>query len=476
MHVSRELRALVVMTGLMLSACSGGGSGSVTPAPTSVPTVRPSVVVKASWLMQGGDRHRNGAQGDVGLSAATASELSLRWVDDAGVAMIASPLVANGDVFAATEGGDVIAVDATTGTQIWDANVGGSVTGKPTLDGNVLVVPVYISPYGSSGLNGSVVALNATTGAVIWEVPVSAWGATGRVRTEPLVANGLVYVGTALGDAPYCYSGTVAALSEVTGDVVWSWNSSGPNGGVGIWSPISITSAGYVVFGTGNACGTEKYAQAIVALNGTSGAYAWIAPSTGPGPDCDVGSGIAEWGGDGFFTGKDGFLYAVTTSNGELLWRQSLGSLAGYGSIATPATDGVNVITQSGAIASPLTNTNPGGMLYDYSVDGKLLWSAGPFEGDESSSPVITSNVVVVGADDTLQVRSLTNGDLLYSYNTGSFVADQPAVTAAGIFVTSTQGGLYAFGVGSNSSAQAVRRISVTNRNVPAWHPWRDSN
>ena len=82
---------------------------------------------------------------------------------------------------------------------------------------------------------------------------------------------------------PDCYSGTVAALSEVTGDVVWSWSASGPNEGLGIWSPISLTPDGNIVFGTGNACGTEKYAQAIVALNGTSGAYAWIAPSTGPG-------------------------------------------------------------------------------------------------------------------------------------------------------------------------------------------------
>ena len=390
--------------------------------------------------------------------------------------MVASPLVANGDVFVATEGGDVIAVSAATGTQIWDANVGGSVTGTPTLDGNLLLVPVYISPYGSSGLSGSVVALNATTGAVVWQVPVSAWGATGRVRTEPLAVNGLVYVGTAMGDAPYCYSGTVAALSEVTGDVVWSWSASGPNEGVGIWSPISLTPDGNIVFGTGNACGTEKYAQAIVALNGTSGAYAWIAPSTGPGPDCDVGSGISEWGNDGFFTGKDGFLYAVSTVNGALLWRQSLGSAAGFGSIATPATDGVNVVTQSGAIASPLTYTNPGSMLYDYSVDGNEIWSAGPFEVDESSSPVITSNVVVVGEDDSLQVRSLTNGDLLYSYDTGSYVADQPAVTSAGVFVTSTDGGLYAFSLGSKSTQAMVRKLSVINRIVPAWHPWRESN
>jgi outer membrane protein assembly factor BamB len=464
------------MTGIMFSACSGGGSGSVAPPPASVAPVQASVPVKEAWLLQGGDRHRNGAQGDVGLSAATASKLSVSWVDDAGVAMIATPLVANGVVFVATEGGDVIAVAAATGAQIWDANVGGSVTGTPTLDGNVLIVPVYISPYGSSGLNGSVVALNATTGALIWQVPVAAWGAQGRVRTEPLVANGIVYVGTALGDAPYCYSGTVAALSEVTGDVIWSWTSSGPNGGVGIWSPISMTSDGNVVFGTGNACGTEKYAQAVVALNGTTGAYAWIAPSTGPGPDCDVGSGIAIWGNDGFFTGKDGFLYAVSTSDGGLLWRQSLGALAGFGSIATPATDGVNVVTQSGAIASPLMYTSPGSMLYDYSVDGKELWSAGPFDEDESSSPVITSNVVVVGDDDTLQVRSLTNGDLLYSYDTGSYVADQPAVTTAGIFVTSTEGGLFAFGVGSNSTSVVVRKISVINRKVPAWRPWRESN
>jgi len=475
MQGGQKFRALLVTVGLVCSACSGGGSGYVTPS-TASGTAVPAVAVKASWLLQGGDRHRNGAQGDVGLTAATASKLSAHWVDNIGVAITASPLVANGDVFVATEGGDVIAVDAATGSQVWDVNVGGSIAGTPTLDGNILVVPVYISRSVPSGYSGSVVALNATTGATVWEVPVSAWGATGRVRTEPLVANGVVYVGTALGDAPYCYSGTVAALSEVTGDVLWTWNASQPNGGVGIWSPISMTSDGNVMFGTGNACGTQKYAQAIVALNGTTGAYAWIAPSTGPGPDCDVGSGIAIWGSSGFFTGKDGYLYAVSTSNGNLLWRQSLGSDPGYGSIATPATDGVNVVTQSGALQSPLATTNPGSMLYDYSVDGKAIWSAGPFDEDESSSPVITSNVVLVGIDDTLQARSLTSGDLLYSYDLGSYVADQPAVTSAGIFVTSTDGGLFAFGVGTNATGGVVRRLAVINRNVPAWKPWRDPN
>jgi len=435
-----------------------------------------SLIPEANWPMQGQNTSRNGLQVAVGLSAATAPKVSVNWVDDFGVAMVASPLVANGEVFAATEGGDVIAVDAATGSQVWDVNVGGSIAGTPTLDGNILIVPVYISRSVSGGDDGAVVALNATTGATIWQDPVSAWGATGRVRTEPLAANGIVYVGTALGDAPYCISGTVAALSEVTGDVLWSWNASQPSGGVGIWSPISITSNGNVLFGTGNACGTQKYAQAIVALNAATGAYAWIAPSTGPGPDCDVGSGIAISGENGFFTGKDGFLYAVSTGDGLLSWRQSLGSVAGFGSIATPATNGVDVVTQSGALQSPLTTTNPTSMLYDYSVSGKALWSAGPFEEDESSSPVITSNVVVVGIDDSLQVRSLANGSLLYSYDTGSFVADGPAVATGGVFITSTGGSLFAFGVGSSSTGAVVRKISVINRNVPTWRPWRDPN
>ncbi|HVC07243.1 MAG TPA: hypothetical protein VND98_06650, partial [Solirubrobacterales bacterium] len=45
--------------------------------------------------------------------------------------------------------------------------------------------------------------------------------------------------------------------------------------------------------------------------------------------------------------------------------------------------------------------------LYDVGVDGGLRWSAGPFQQEEFSSPAITADVVVVGIDDDLQVRSL---------------------------------------------------------------------
>ena len=154
------------------------------------------------------------------------------------------------------------------------------------------------------------------------------------------------------------------------------------------------------------------------------------------------------------------------------------GSRAGYGSIATSAKDGSNVVTQSGALSDPTQNAVPGSKLYDVGVDGALRWSAGSFQQEEFSSPVITADVVVVGIDDDLQVRSLQSGALLWSYDTGSPVYASPAVVPSGVYIASTGGRVLAFGLGAAEGAQTaiVRRVGGVSRAAPPWHPWRGGN
>ncbi|TAM77164.1 hypothetical protein EPN44_03750 [bacterium] len=450
------------------TGCSSGAPQGSGHTPVALPSPLPATSVRSDdWAMQSHNPQRNGFQGETtGLSSGTASRLALRWANDFGAPITASPLAVGGRIYIATEAGQVAALDAASGNVLWNTTVPGPVHATPTLDGSILIVGVYIP--------GSVVALNAANGSVLWQTPVTAWGAIGSVRTEPLVANGTVYVGSADGDPPDCNPGTLAALSEATGAPMWSWRTAQPGQGVAVWSPISLAPNGDVLFGTGNSCGDFQYAESVIALNGASGAFDWQAMTLHHGPDIDVGGGVAEAGGLGFFTGKNGYFYAIGLADGAQVWQISLGSDPGYGSIATPATDGVNVVTQSGALTDADANASPGSRLYDYGLDGSLRWSAGPFAYEEFSSPAITADVVVTGIDNTLQVRSLSSGALLWSYDTGSFVYASPAVVPSGVYITSTGGKAFAFGVGAGTSA-VVRRVGASTRSAPRWHPWHDS-
>jgi outer membrane protein assembly factor BamB len=424
--------------------------------------------------MQSGDVQRNGFVPNTNISSRSASSLKVAWSITLDDSIKASPIVAGGRVFVFTYGGGIVALDQNTGAQLWSIPSAtlGFISGTPSVDGNMLIVPIYSQP--------AVAALDVATGAILWKRASADWGGIGNVRTEPLVANGMVYVGTASGDPiSGCYPGTVAALNELTGSIVWSFMTARAGEGAAVWSPISLTPFGDVTFGTGNACANGiKYFESVLALNAANGTFHWQAISSQPGSDDDIGGGVAEAGGRGFFTGKDGKLYAIDLSNGAPLWSRALGSIDDYGSIATPATDGSNVVTQTGALIYPQTTTQPQANLNDYGIDGSLRWSVGPFVKEQFSSPVITNDVVIVGVDSSLQVRSLQSGALVWSYPTDSFVYSSPAVVKNAIYIashgTSTTGGtLTALTINGAAANVKSRFVHVYPRQaLREFHPW----
>ena len=470
---SRTSRWLALAIGIPVMVSCGVRSASTplnaVPEPDPEAIIAPPTPSADSWVMQSGNVQRNGFQSaPVGLTSANAASLTLLWSDDLGDQIQASPIVANGIVYVATVGGEMFALSAATGSIIWMTALHGFVRATPTLDGSTLIVTMHGT--------GAVAALDAKTGATLWLTPSSAWTSAAPVRSEALVQNGIVYVGTAGGDLPTCDSGTVEALSEITGAPLWTWKAASPGQGVGVWSPISLTSSGDVLVGTGNPCETgDKYNESVVALNAVTGAFDWQAITSRQGPDVDVGGGVAIASNSGFFSGKDGNLYAISLANGTPMWHVNLGSVPGYGSIATPATDGSNVITQSGALRDPAQNAAAGSKLFNYSIAGNLKWAAGPFQDEEFSSPVITGDVVVVDIDNMLQVRSLQNGTLLFSYDLGSFVYASPAVVSSGIYTASTGGKVVALGNGGVAPSAAIRHVHVAARSLAPWRPWQNA-
>lgn len=160
-------------------------------------------------------------------------------------------------VFVTTGAGEVIALTSASGSVIWRQRLDGAISAPPTVDGG----RVY-----AMGRNGSAAALDSATGRILWQLDgapraggmlgagaiaasggqvylpyaggqlnaVAADGATqwaagiagarlgraytgfGDVTGDPVVANGVIYVGSA--------AGKTAAISAATGQRIWTAN------------------------------------------------------------------------------------------------------------------------------------------------------------------------------------------------------------------------------------------------------------
>jgi glucose dehydrogenase len=145
LHVRYDLMRLAALrvsvgftVALSLAACGGGSSGlppaSTVAYDTSAPVSAPSGAPVDDWTTFAHDMLRSGYQPQsTGISTSTVGSLTLRWSYSMGVPVKASPLVAGGVVYVAARNGTVRALDARTGSPLWQASVGGPVNMTPTL-------------------------------------------------------------------------------------------------------------------------------------------------------------------------------------------------------------------------------------------------------------------------------------------------------------------------------------------------------
>lgn len=198
----------------------------VKPDPTlaSVAVVLPPAVANAEWTQAGGNASK--APGHLELSATP----TRAWqVQIAGTSpkrrLAASPIVGGGVLFAMDTNGVVHAFDAASGARKWtyavavernldSANFGGGVT---FADGKLYV---------TSGA-GDVIALNAADGSQLWRVKPG-----GPLRGSPTVAFNAVYVMT--------QNNEIMALNMLDGAPVWQDAASSSQTGVfGVAAPAA---------------------------------------------------------------------------------------------------------------------------------------------------------------------------------------------------------------------------------------------
>lgn len=210
----------------------------------------------------------------------------------------ATPLVINGVMYVAQPPNDVVALDAATGRPFWSykRTLPEKVPvccGKSARGLAILGDRLYLGTF-----DGHLVALDAKTGSVIWDVEVGDYRTGHSITGVPLVVKDKIIVGVALSEMGI--RGFIDAYDAQTGRRVWrfytipapgeagneTWEGdSWKTGGAGVWLTGSFDPAlNLTYWGTANPAppfngevrmGDNLYSDSVLALDADSGKLKW---------------------------------------------------------------------------------------------------------------------------------------------------------------------------------------------------------
>jgi alcohol dehydrogenase (cytochrome c) len=273
------------------------------------------------WLTVGGDWNNSRYSTLDQINRANVKDLKGAWVAHLGsglgskYSLEGTPLVKDGVMYVTTGNDDVFALDAKTGSLIWEHRSG--------IDQNISTVCCGWDNRGVAlgegkvflgYLDGTFVALDAETGKLQWQTRIGQWQEGYTITSAPLYYKGVVYTGVSGGDMGA--RGKVTALDGNTGKELWHfWTAAEPGeiggdtwlppakdvqplkenpatlkdahqdqrGGASVWqAPAIDPELGLLYFSTGNPVfgegahrpGDNLFSASIMALH-LDGTYAW---------------------------------------------------------------------------------------------------------------------------------------------------------------------------------------------------------
>jgi quinohemoprotein ethanol dehydrogenase len=314
----------------------------------------------SEWLTYGGSLTNQRYSTLDQLTPANVKGLNGQWAIHLGsgigtkYSFEATPLMQDGVLYIPTGNDDIFAVDARTGSLLWQWKSG--------LDQNITTVCCGWDNRGvalgegkvfSGMLDGSFVALDQKSGEVLWRTQVGTWQDGYTITAAPRYFEGMVFTG--ISGAEKGVRGKLTALDAKSGQELWHfWTVPGPgdiggdtwpddgfaylHGGATVWNTPTIDpDLGLLYFSTGNAGpdylgsvrpGDNLFASSIVALDYRTGQYKWHFQEThhdiwdydAPSPtvlfDISINGqnrkAVAQ-------PGKTGFVYILDRANGQPL-------------------------------------------------------------------------------------------------------------------------------------------------------------
>lgn len=330
--------------------------------------------------------------------------------------------------------------------------------------------------------DGHLLALDAATGTLLWDRTVMDASAGEYATAVPIVWRDLIFIGKSGGDLGI--RGEMLAFRAADGTKVWGFHTiPGPgetgaetwknpasiaHGGGGTWTSYSLDPvAGLLMIPVGNAGpdfdndsrpGANLFTNSIVALDAMTGQLKWWHQLIGPEDrDWDTATVAAFDTSDGrhlaAVAGKDGVLHVVDRADGTLLFTTSI--VSQYANRSTPIPTNANIrlcpiaaVQWNGPAYSPDTN-----LLYMNGIDWCAKAIKGPTPKCQKGKPYLGwatptgygDRDPIEQAFGLLNAIDPTSGRLAWRYRIPSPPVAALTATAGGLLLTAdTQGDLFA--------------------------------
>jgi outer membrane protein assembly factor BamB/plastocyanin len=334
-HVWQRVLALlsvVVLTAAIAAGC-GGDSGSG----------------KAEWMQPNAD-YENTRVASSEIDSENVDELNLTWTQaltGAGPfgAFASTPLISeDGIAYVHDLASNVMAYDLATGEQLWKVEYK-----APTIGPNGLA---YEDDVLFGVTNGDVFAIDAESGDEVWNEQVLdydfgiAEGQNLGFTIQPAVRDGVLY----LSEAAKAGGGSALAFDAETGEQLWSFDTidepstdKTPSGGA--WNTPLVDSDGNVYYSVANGYYSHNspestqnerlYTNSLVKLDGQTGELLWYyqtLPNDFWDWDLHLSPVLAESDGKDLVVtgGKLGYVVAVDPETGEEVWKTAVGTHNGH--------------------------------------------------------------------------------------------------------------------------------------------------
>jgi alcohol dehydrogenase (cytochrome c)/quinohemoprotein ethanol dehydrogenase len=436
--IGRHCIGLLSAAGLVWMHAQAAGAAS----PSAAAAVTAQRLLKANsepaeWLSVGRTYDEQRFSPLARINTDNVAKLGLAWFADfdSNRGQEATPLAIDGVLYVSTAWSKVKAYEARTGRLLWayDPKVPGEFAGRGCCD----VVNrglaawngrIYVGTY-----DGRLVALDAKTGTVVWEVltldhdkPVTSTGA-------PRIAGGKILIGNAGGE--FGVRGYISAYDAASGKLLWRFYTVPGNPAQPFEAPILKTAAqtwhgewwqlggggtvwdgivydprlNLVYFGTGNGSpwnrayrgsggGDNLFLASIIAVNADTGAYVWHYQET-PGEEWDFDATSPLMLADLKINGrsrrvlmqaaKNGFFYVFDARSGTVLtagnfvttsWASGIDSKTGRPILNAESRydeTGKAAIVQPGAQGAhswhPMSFSPQTGLVYFSAIDTSMI-------------------------------------------------------------------------------------------------------
>jgi quinohemoprotein ethanol dehydrogenase len=278
------------------------------------------------------------------INRETIGRLRLAWSFDLGTVGSAhsTPLAIEGAIYVASGYTVVHAIDAKTGKSLWryDSEAATLANQKLRAGSGIRGIAFQRGRLFAGTQDGRLVALDAKTGSVVWTTQVLDAADRSFISGAPRVCGDKVVIGFGAG-AQDEVRGAVSAFDALTGKQVWRWWSVGEKqSGGAIWNAITCDAASnrvYVGVGEPRGAGAqgtvaEMWVPGVAALDVSNGTLAWKHKSDAGGAVADASLDITlatlSVGGSPrrviLHSPKDGFVYVIDAASGQRLSAKKL--------------------------------------------------------------------------------------------------------------------------------------------------------